>query len=117
MISIAATGAGILNVIADPDRMLQNNVSLLIGLSVGISLVVMGCLELTLATAADEPTHPRLSPGLKLGAGLVACLLGSLSSGVNVIALQLMLMALLLVQMGYALYVWFTQELTVDDEI
>ncbi|NJL47547.1 MAG: low temperature requirement protein A [Leptolyngbyaceae cyanobacterium SM2_5_2] len=117
VISIAATGAGILNVIVDPDRRLSGNVSLLIGLSVGMSLIVMGCLELTLAAAADEPTHPRLSPGLKLGAGLVACLLGSLGNGVNVITLQLMLMALLLVQMGYALYVWFTQELAVDEEL
>jgi hypothetical protein len=77
----------------------------------------MGLLELTLAITADEPTHPRLSPGLKLGAGLMACLLGNLGSGLNVVVLQLMLMALLVVQMAYGFYIWFSQDLTVDGEI
>jgi len=117
VISIAATGAGILNVIADPDQILSVNVSWLISLSVGFSLIVMGLLELTLAITADEPTHPRLSPGLKLGAGLMACLLGNLGSGLNVVVLQLMLMALLVVQMAYGFYIWFSQDLTVDGEI
>jgi low temperature requirement protein LtrA len=117
VISIAATGAGILNVIAAPDQILSVNVSWLISLSVGFSLIVMGLLELTLAITADEPTHPRLSPGLKLGAGLMACLLGNLGSGLNVVVLQLMLMALLVVQMAYGFYIWFSQDLTVDGEI
>jgi len=44
-------------------------------------------------------------------------LLGSLGSGLNVVVLQLMLVALLMVQMTYGFYIWFSQDLTVDGEI
>lgn len=112
IISITATGAGILNVVSDKDLRLDPNVGLLIGSAVGISLITIGLLELTLHRTAHEPTHPRLSSGLKCGAGIVAILFGAISSGTWVIGLQLSLLALLMMQMGYGLYVWFTQDLT-----
>jgi len=112
IISITATGAGILNVVADKDLRLDSNVGLLIGSSVGISLIAIGFLELTLQRTAYEPTHPRLSPGLKFGAGAIAIAFGAISSGIWAIGLQLSLLALLMMQVGYGLYIWFTQDLT-----
>lgn len=114
--AITAAGAGVLNVIADEDGVLGENVSLLIGSATGLALIVMGLLELTLAWSPNEPTHPRLSPGLKFAAGAIAILLGALGGGLSVILLQVLLLALLLAQTGYGLYVWFTQDLPDDIE-
>ena len=110
VISIAATGAGILNVIADEDGSLSYAVGLLIAGSIATSLSVMGILELCLRRDPQEPTHPRLSPGLKFAGAGVASLFGLLSNGMNVIVLELLLLGVLLVQMGYGLSVWFGQE-------
>jgi len=111
LIAVAATGAGLLKVVADDDLLLDRNVSLLIGSSVGIALLMMALLEITLRRAPDEPTHPRLSPGLKLVAGSIAFSLGLVSAGFWVIGLQLGLVMVLSIPMCYGLYVWFTQEL------
>ncbi|MDX2232016.1 MAG: low temperature requirement protein A [Leptolyngbyaceae cyanobacterium bins.349] len=112
--AIAATGAGILNVVSDPDAQLSPEVSVLIGSSVGVSLIIMGLLELTVQRAPDEPTHPRLSPGLKFAAGALAIAFGLLSGNGWAIGLQLGLLALLMIQMAYGLYVWFTQDLPIE---
>ncbi|HEY9880431.1 MAG TPA: low temperature requirement protein A [Leptolyngbyaceae cyanobacterium] len=114
--AIAAAGAGVLNVIADEDGMLGENVILLIGSSVGLALIAMGLLELTLAWSPNEPTHPRLSPALKFAAGAIALLLGLWNNDISVIVLQLLLLFLVVVQMVYGLYVWFTQELPDNPE-
>lgn len=109
--SITAVGAGVLNVISDDDWRLPGNVSLLIGGAVGSALIMIGLIELTLAPSPAEPTDPRLSPAIKLVGGAIALLLGQLGNGLGVITLQLLLLGVLLVPMGYGLYVWFTQEL------
>lgn len=115
LIAIAATGAGTLKVVSDNDLLLDQNVGLLIGSSVGVSLIVSGLLELTLQRRCDEPTHPRLSPGLKFAAGAIAIVFGMISAGFWVIGLQLGLFGLLVIQMIYALYVWFTQDVPLKD--
>lgn len=114
--AITATGAGTLNVVSDKDLLLDPNVSLLIGCAVGISLIVMGLLELTLQRTPDEPTHPKVSPILKFSAGTIAILFGIISPNSWVIGLQIGLLTLLLVQMGYGLYVWFTQDMPLESE-
>ena len=116
ILAITATGAGTLSVVGDRDIIVDPNASLLIASSVGISLIIMGWLEFTLHRAPDEPTHPRLSPGLKLGSGVGAILLGILSPNTNIIGLQVGLVMLLLVHIVYALYVWFSQDIPLDDE-
>ncbi|MDX2239744.1 MAG: low temperature requirement protein A [Leptolyngbyaceae cyanobacterium bins.302] len=115
-IAITATGAGMLNVVSDQDLLLDPNVSLLIGCSVGISLIVMGLLELTLQRTPDEPTHPKISPILKFAAGSIAILFGIISPNSWVVGLQVGLLLLLLIQMAYGLYVWFSQDLPLDSE-
>lgn len=107
VMTLTATGAGILNVIANEDAILPDPVRLLIAASVGCSVMLMALLELTLHRTADEPTHPRLSPLLKGGVGTVAIAIGFLGQGLSAIALLILLLALLAILMGYGLLVWF----------
>lgn len=109
VIAIAATGAGVLNVVGNEEAILPNNVRLLIACSVAISLTLIGLLENTLQRDKDEPTHPKFSPGLKFGSAVVALLLGFFGIGLPPLALLTMLVFLLLIQIGYGVFVWFSQ--------
>jgi low temperature requirement protein LtrA len=111
VMSVTATGAGILNTIANEQSTLSDPVRMLISISVGCSLIVIALLENTLRREADEPTHPRLSPGLKLVAALGAIGLGLWGSGLGAIALLSLLFGLLVIQMIYGLLVWFNMEI------
>ena len=109
VMTIAATGAGVANVIGH-EGLLSEEVRQLIAHSVGGALIVMACLETTLHREEDEPTHPNLSPTLKLFGALLALGVG-LTPLTDPIALMLMLLGVLLIQMVYGAWVWFTQEL------
>ncbi|MEM9906342.1 MAG: hypothetical protein AAF921_15095 [Cyanobacteria bacterium P01_D01_bin.44] len=113
-ISITAAGVGTQKLISDEDWILQRDNGFLIAGAIGAALIMMGLLELCLRRDLDEPTHPTLSPALKLGAGAIAIILGWLSNGMYALILQCLLMGLLALQMGYGLYMWFTQELELD---
>jgi low temperature requirement protein LtrA len=71
LIGITASGAGISLLIADgaegPGRRL-------LSAAVAVALIGFGLLEMTLARRPDEPTHPVVSPTIKLAAGLIAAL-------------------------------------------
>ncbi|MGB3296667.1 MAG: low temperature requirement protein A [Phormidesmis sp.] len=110
-IAITATGAGILNVIADEDGLMNYSVGLLIAGAVGATLVTIGLIETVLSRDSDEPTHPRLSPGLKFAGGAIALFIGLVSNGFNIAVLEALLLIPISVQMVYGLYVWFTQDL------
>lgn len=110
-IAITATGAGILNVIADEDSRLDYPVGLLIAVAVGSTLFIIGLIELFLRRDPDEPTHPRLSSGLKFGGGVIALCIGLISNGFNIVLLEGLLLIPILMQVLYGLYVWFSQEL------
>ncbi len=114
-LAITATGAGILNIIAAPDLVVSKPVALLISFAIALALTMMGLLELCLDRSPDEPTHPQISPSLKFAGAGVAAGLGLWSHDIHVIALELLLFGLLAVQMGYGVYVWFTQELEPED--
>ncbi|MEM9164440.1 MAG: low temperature requirement protein A, partial [Cyanobacteria bacterium P01_F01_bin.4] len=109
-IAITAAGVGTQKLIADEDWILQRDNGFLIAGAIGAALIMMGLLELCLRREPDEPTHPTLSPALKLGAGAIAIMLGWFSNGMYVLILQCLLMGLLTIQMGYGLSVWFSQE-------
>jgi low temperature requirement protein LtrA len=111
VMAVTATGAGILNTIANEQSTLSDPVRMLISISVGCSLIAIALLENTLRREADEPTHPRLSPGLKLVAAFGAIGLGLWGSGLGAIALLSLLFGLLAVQMIYGLLVWFNMEI------
>jgi low temperature requirement protein LtrA len=110
-ISIAAAGAGVLNVIADEDSRLDYPVGLLISGAIASALCVMGLLETVLQRKPDEPTHPRLSPGLKFFGGAIALTIGLVNNGINIAFLEALLLIPIFMQMVYGLYVWFTQEI------
>jgi low temperature requirement protein LtrA len=110
-IAITATGAGVLNVIADTDARLDYPVGLLIAGAVASTLMVIGLIETVLRRDPDEPTHPRLSPGLKFVGGAIALCIGLISHGFNIALLEGLLMIPITMQILYGLYVWFSQEL------
>jgi low temperature requirement protein LtrA len=110
-IAITATGAGVLNVIADKDTRLDYPVGLLIAVAVGSTLAMIGLIELLLRRDPNEPTHPHLSPGLKFGGGAIALTIGLISNGFNIVLLEGLLLIPILMQVFYGLYVWFSQEL------
>jgi low temperature requirement protein LtrA len=110
-IAITATGAGILNVIADEDSRLDYPVGLLIAGAVGSTLFIIGLIELFLRRDPDEPTHPRLSSGLKFGGGAIALAIGLISNGFNIVLLEGLLLIPILMRVLYGLYVWFSQEI------
>ena len=105
VIAVAAIGAGVTNVIA-AEGLLEVDVQRLIGGSIGVALLTLALLELTLVRTSAEPTHPLLSPLLKIGAGTGAFVVG-FALRLNPILFMLLLFALLLVNMVYGLWVWF----------
>ena len=110
VMGIAAAGAGVLNVISSESDALPDSVRWLIAGAAAVGLITMGLLELTLRRDKHEPTHRFLSPMLKFAAGVLALAIG-LWSGVGAIELLILLFGLLLIQMVYGAYVWFTQPL------
>ncbi|NJM99999.1 MAG: hypothetical protein HC800_25235 [Phormidesmis sp. RL_2_1] len=102
-----------LNVIADEDGKMDYAVGLLIAGAVGSALILIGLIETRLRRELDEPTHPRLSSGLKFVGGIVAIAIGLVSRGLNIAALEALLLIPITAQMAYGLYVWFTQD--IDD--
>jgi len=105
---ITATGVGVSVAIgdtatgslADPSRYL------LVG-GVVVGLLGVAALQTTLARPADEPTHRRLSPALKVAVAAVIGTLGVLDLGWSTIALLVMLLVGLAVPMTYGALVWF----------
>ena len=107
--AITATGAGISAAITDSaTASLTDPSRYLLVSGVALSLLGIGALQTTLTRAADEPTHPRLSPALHLAAAVVIATLGTLNLGWNAEALLALLLACLAAPMAYGSFVWFT---------
>ena len=106
----AAAGAGVLNVVSSESETIPDSVRWLIASAVGVALITMSLIETTLRREKDEPTHRLISPLLKLAAGVLALAIG-LWSGLGPIGLLIMLLVLVVIQMAYGAYVWFTQPL------
>ncbi len=108
LIAITATGAGISLVIGEAATGSVDDARryLLVG-SIALALLGIATLQLTLARADDEPTHPRLSPALKVGVAVVIGVIGDLDLGWTSITLLAWLLAGLALPMGYGAYVWF----------
>jgi low temperature requirement protein LtrA len=109
LMSIVAAGAGVNNVVASEETSLPDDVCWLISGAIAAGLIIIGLLELTLRRREDEPTHPRLSPGLKFAAGLGALGLGGIGYGLGSISLLSLLFGLILIPMIYGAYAWFRQ--------
>lgn len=107
--AITATGVGVSVAIADTATGSLTDTSryLLVG-SVALGLVSVASLETTLVRVEDEPTHVRLSPGLKLGVAACIGTLDALDLGWSTHALLVLLLAGLAVPMAYGAFVWFS---------
>ena len=117
LIAVTMVGAGVSVAIAETvgDGLTAPARYLLVS-GVALGLVALAALQLTLARAPDEPTHARLSPGLKVSVAVLLGVLGGLDLGWNTFALLLVLLAGLAVPMAYGSWVWFTQELEPQPE-
>lgn len=77
--------------------------------SVGLAMLFIGGLEMTLHRSDDDPTHPILSPLLKISAGVLLFALGFAHLGHPTIALALCILGLL-PQKVYGVMAWFGRE-------
>lgn len=109
VMSIAAIGAGVLNVLTAAEQRSFRPEFLLMASALALALATIGLLELTLERADAEPTDLRLSIGLKLGAAALAIVIGLVGTTLGPAAFLLALLALLVVQMAYGAYSWFHQ--------
>ena len=107
VISITATGAGILRAIAFGGETLPDEVRILIVSALSLALALVGIIETTLHRHEHEPTHPRFSPALKLGGAAFAMAVGLSSLITSPILLLIMLLCVIAVQIAYGLVVWF----------
>lgn len=108
-VAIVGSGAGILNATEHSGPGLPTAARALVAGSVGLFLLCTGVLETLLRRSVHEPTHPRLSPALKIVAALLAPLAGLLPLGK--MAFFCVFYPLLLIQMLYGLWVWYRHDL------
>lgn len=72
-----------------------------------LGLLGVAALETTLRRDPGEPTHPRLSPALKVAVAAVIGTLGLLDLGWRTHPLFVLVLGGLAVPMAYGAYVWF----------
>jgi low temperature requirement protein LtrA len=106
--AMAATAAGILNVLLLEGATVPVGVRWLLVVALAGALALMGLIEMVLHRDPDEPTDLRLSVGLKLAAAAAVLLLGPLGGALSAPALLGVLLLPLGLQMAYGAYVWFT---------
>ena len=106
VVAVTAIGAGI-TVVIGAEGALQREVQAIIGGFMSAALISLALLETVLRREPGEPTHPVLSPLLKVVTGTVALLAGFAMSGLSAVSLLLLLLVLLMVNMLYGLWVWF----------
>lgn len=111
--AVTTTGVGVSVAITDSatGELADSSRYLLVG-SVALGLLGLAALMTTLARGPDEPTHPRLSPALTVGAAAAIGTLGILDLGWNTFALLALLLGGLAVPMTYGAVVWFSRPIT-----
>ncbi len=78
---------------------------------IGIALVLIGLIELTLERKEKEPTHPLFSPGLKFLTGFIGICLAVLKVFHSTEIVMLFGIILIIINIFYGAYVWFSQEI------
>jgi hypothetical protein len=106
--AITAAAAGILNVLQLEAAPVPGPVRWLTTGAAAAVLIIIGAIELTLRPHPAEPTDVRVSTGLKVAGGAGALALGLFGGDLSGLALLAGLLLLVLVQMVYGAYVWFT---------
>lgn len=111
VMTLIGAGAAISNVIALNVTQSANSMEFMTA-SISVALIFIGFIEMTLERHEFEPTHIKISPILKLGAGAIGLMLIPIVWLFHPIALMSVLLLLLFIQMAYGAYVWFTQDLS-----
>ena len=106
MASIVIVGAAIAAGIAG-DETLPAVVQVFLFAGLGATLISFGLLELTLDRTDDEPTHPRLSPGLKFLVGVILIAIAVAQPTLNTIVAFSIAIAALAIQAAYGAVVYF----------
>jgi hypothetical protein len=115
---IAVTGAGISLAIVDDARgALDLGSQRLVATGVGGALIAVALLETTLIRRRDEPTHPLMSPFLKIATGSLALLAGWAAEQWSTSALFVLLLTAIVIPCAYGALVWFapTRTNAIDD--
>lgn len=107
MMAIAALGAAVLGVVSRAEDAVPEDARLLLAGSVAVALAAMAALERTLSREADEPTHSRASPLLKLSGAAVAIALVPIGAGIPALWFLALMMLPLLAQMVYGAWIWY----------
>ena len=113
VMAVAAIGAAIQNVLAPHGDGVSTGAIGLLGGAVALALLTVAALEATLRPDPDEPSEVRTSIGLKLLGGAGAAALGIAGGGLSPLVVLALLLLIVLAQMVYGAYVWFTQPLAV----
>lgn len=106
MAAIVLVGVGVAGGIAEVPEVSGLFVTLLFA-GLGAMLISFGLLEFTLDRAADEPTHPRLSPALKFVFGLPLVVAGVAQPTLPTAAAFGICLVVLAVQASYGAIVYF----------
>ena len=106
---IAATGAATSNAIAKSQGLISGDIAPLLAGSAAATLLVVGLLEMVLDPDADEPTHPVISPGLKIGFGVLLAAFVLFFPHASPAVTLAIILACMVVIMLYGLWVWFTE--------
>jgi len=83
----------------------------ILSVAVGSFLIILAFLELTLEYTEDEPTHRVISPLLKALTGFAALLIAPVHESFSIPVFIMILVAVMWLNAGYGLWVWFTQEI------
>ncbi len=111
--AVGASMTGLIGNVGDLDEFAK--ITLLI--ASGGALIVMGCIEPLLKKNLDEPTHYFVSPLLKIITGSGIILFSFFSEGIPSKLVMGIILAFFIVNMIYALYVWFTQDIDDTEDI
>jgi len=111
MASIVVVGAGVAEAIpASHATAVPGGVLAFVFGGLGATLISFGLLELTLDRSDSEPTHLRLSPGLKFAAGLVLVALAVAHPGIPVSVAFAVALVALAIQAAYGATVYFRRK-------
>ena len=103
LMSIVAMGAGLLVSISHLGVSGYSAAGELLIYSAALALVTLGFIEITLLRYPEEPTHRFLSPTLKISGGLILFV----EIVHQPLPVLLLIIFVLLIQIGYGMYVWF----------
>ena len=108
VLGLVATGAALLNVVGNSDRAyLPGEVQLLMGFSMALSLIAIAFIETRLAPQEHEPTHPMVSPAMKVATGVAIGGVAIAPLNLPAFAFMLIVLALLAVNIVYGAWCWF----------